>query len=685
MTNIDWRAAGVCVALAAMCFIVFGQTLSHDFVNYDDNDYVYENTIVQQGVTLKGLYWAVSHRYADNWHPLTWISHMLDCQLYGLNPAGHHLTNVALHSVAAMLLFLVLREMTGAFWRSAAVAAIFAVHPLRAESVAWVAERKDVLSGVFFFLTIAAYVGFVRRAWSWPRYGLVMFLFALGLMAKPMLVTIPCVLLLLDFWPLRRGQSFGKLLTEKIPLIVLSAISCVVTIWAQERAVQSLQRFSMPLRLANAVESCAVYVKQTLWPANLAVFYPFPQHIVIWELAASVGLVLGISATVWFFRRKQPWFLVGWLWYLAMLTPVLGIMQVGGQSHADRYTYLPGIGLLLAGTWAVAEWSVGWKNRTAIIGGAAGILLTALTVCDCVQTTYWRDTETMWNHALAVTSDNIIARYNLGTFYMRHERYEEAADQYQQELKMIPDDPKANYNLGLSLFKLGRVDEAIAAYQTAVRDRPDFAEAHYNLAIALQQKGKLDDAISQFATAARLKPLDSAPQVNLANVLLQKGDVKGGIAHLRLATQINPASTEAENDLGNALLRENDLAGAVPCFERANKLNPSDPWVKSNLAWILATAPDPALRNGPRAVELASQANDMTGSESPIILHALAAAYAESGQFSAATETAQRASALAKSHGLDTLVAHLRREIKLYQAGQPLHIDPSSRELNANR
>ena len=346
-----WRAPAVCLVLAAITFAVFGQTLTHEFIDFDDNEYVYENPVVARGLTFKGIVWAFAHVHAANWHPLTWLSHELDCQIYGLHPGGHHLTNVLLHTGTVIALFLVLRRMTGALWRSAFVAAVFAIHPLRVESVAWVAERKDVLSGLFFMLTLGAYVRYVENLkfqisnFKFYYIGSVV-LFALGLMCKPMLVTLPLVLLLLDYWPLQRKESAGGLVMEKLPLLALSAASCAATLLAQHGAIQSTEFYSLPLRFGNALVTCLIYLGQMVWPSGLAAFYPYPLNgPPAWEVALAGILLASLSIVAWGGRRKQPWLLMGWLWYLAMLLPVIGIIQVGMQAHADRYTYLPQIGI----------------------------------------------------------------------------------------------------------------------------------------------------------------------------------------------------------------------------------------------------------------------------------------------------------------------------------------------------
>ena len=363
-----------------LTWLVFGQTLWHDFINYDDPRYVYENTKITGGLSISGIAWAFTHIHSLNWHPLTTISHMLDCQLYGLKAGWHHFTNVLLHTVAAMLLFLALQQMTGAVWRSAFVAAVFAIHPLRVESVAWIAERKDVLSGVFFMLTLLAYVNYVRL----PRirgYLAVVFLFACGLMSKPMLVTLPFVLLLLDYWPLDRikGQLW-KRVVEKIPLIALSAVSSVITFLVQKGAVGQTEELPIFERINNAVVSYVLYIWQMLWPVNLAVFYPHPENrLPLWEIVCCLLVVMCITVAAIALRKHRPYLLTGWLWYLGMLVPVIGLVQVGWQGRADRYTYLPQIGLYIAATWAVADLTILYRHQRAILSTAAILVIAALS------------------------------------------------------------------------------------------------------------------------------------------------------------------------------------------------------------------------------------------------------------------------------------------------------------------
>jgi tetratricopeptide (TPR) repeat protein len=641
------QAPWICLMLAAITFAVFGQTLTHEFIYYDDDDYVFENPVVAQGLTFKGIVWAFSC-HANNWHPLTWLSHMLDCQLYGLHPGGHHLTNVLLHTMTVIALFLVLRQMTGALWRSAFVAAVFAIHPLRVESVAWVAERKDVLSGLFFMLTIGAYVRYADECKAQSAkckvfYGLCIVLFALGLMAKPMLVTLPLVLLLLDYWPLQRAESAGKLVLEKLPLLALSAISCALTLLAQTGAIQSTETVSLLLRFGNALVSSMVYLGQMVWPAGLALFYPYPQNgLPAWEVATAGTLLAGLSVVAWKERRTQPWLLMGWVWYLVMLLPVAGILQVGAQARADRYTYLPQIGLYVAVTWLVAEWGAGWLRHgpcRVALGSLMTGIIALLMVCAWKQAAYWNNSETLWTRSLACTTGNSVAHLYFGTALLKKGRVDEAITQYQQTLHIKPDYAYAHFNLGIALSQKGRVEEAIAQYQQALRINPNNAEAHINLGHALLHKGDVDEAITQYQEALQITPDDEIAHVSLGVILAQTGRAGEAIAHLQKALQLEPANAGFQN----------------------------------NLAWLLATAPQASLRDGNKAVELARQANELTGGENPLILHTLAAALAEAGRFSEAMETAQRALHLAGAQSNPRLAGQLQIEMKLYQTGSPFH------------
>jgi tetratricopeptide (TPR) repeat protein len=536
---------GICVFLALAVAVVFGQTLDCGFVNYDDLSYVVENPPVKKGFTEEGIGWAMTATANANWHPLTWLSHMTDCQLYGLNAGGHHLTSVLLHAATAILLFLLLRRMTGDLWPSAFVAAVFAVHPLHVESVAWVAERKDVLSGLFFVLTLWAYLGYVRHAFSWARYLTLVALFALGLMAKPMLVTLPFVLLLLDYWPLRRVTSplpkdgvatVGRLIVEKTPLFLLSLCSCVVTSIVQNEALARLEKLPLPSRLGNAVFSYAAYLGKSFWPTDLSVFYPHPGGgLSEWKVAAALLVLTGISVAAVACRRRSPYFLVGWLWYLGMLAPVIGLVQVGAQAMADRYTYLPQIGLCIALTWTVVQLTASWSDRGWILGSAS--VLTVLTLLGCAwhQTIFWRDTPTLWTHALQCDSENAIAHIDLADYLAKHEQVDEAIEHFHAALRTQPDNVDAHVNLGAALVRLGRLDEAMAHYQEALKDDANCREAHYNLGVALARQNRLDEAITQYEEAIRVDSTCADAHANLGVALELRGRIDEALPHYRAA------------------------------------------------------------------------------------------------------------------------------------------------------
>jgi tetratricopeptide (TPR) repeat protein len=617
-TNRRWLTIGACIFLAVLTWIVFGQTLGHDFVNYDDPKYVYENTKITSGLSISGIGWAFTHIHSENWHPLTTISHMLDCQLYGLKAGVHHFTKALLHAIAVILLFLTLQHMTGAFWRSAFVAAVFAIHPLHVESVAWIAERKDVLSGVFFMLTLLAYVNYVRAP-SVTRYLTVVLVFAFGLMSKPMLVTLPCVLLLLDYWPLkrirgqtseiRRQENLLMLVAEKIPLIVLSAISSAITFLAQRYAIGWTEQLPIRWRINNALATYVAYIWQMFWPANLAVFYPHSENrLPLWEIVLALAILIGITTAALALRKKRPYFIIGWLWYVGMLVPVIGLVQVGWQGRADRYTYLPQIGLYILITWAVADFTASWRRQREILSVGAVIIIGVLGWRAWIQTSYWRDSETLFNHALAVTANNDVAQNNLG--------------------------------------------------------------------IVLLQKGKLDEAISRLQTAVDLRPENAPAHNNLAKALLQKDQVADAMVHYRKLLEIQPENVETRNILGTVLIQQRRTREAIEQWREALAIQPENGNAMSNLAWVFAASPDDSVRDGARAVELAEKALRISGGKIPMIFRTLAAAYAENRRFGEAIETAQRGIALANSQGNPGLAAELQSNIALYQAGKPLR-DPS--------
>jgi tetratricopeptide (TPR) repeat protein len=609
--------------------VVFGQTVNHDFVSYDDDIYVCDNSHVVRGLTGEGAAWAITAHYAFNWHPLTWLSHMLDCQFYGLKAAGHHLTSVLLHAAAAVLLFLALRRMTRALWPSAWVAAVFAIHPLRVESVAWVAERKDVLSGLLFMLTLWFYARYVERPRSWGRYLAVLASFALGLTAKPMLVTLPLVLLLLDYWPLGRmsrgqmlsekppapsGRGAGgeggsqssaarsdhigpialrrpllRLIVEKIPMFILAAASCLATLAAQRDVIQPLQQLAFAGRVANAALAYVAYLGKMLYPAGLAVLYPLPQGPPpVWDVVAAVAVLWAISTAVFVLRRKCPYLLCGWLWYLGTLVPVIGLVQVGPQAMADRYTYLPQIGLCAAVAWGAVHAAGSWPFRRWPLAAVSALVLAGLMACAWQQSRHWRNGESLWAHTLACTSQNPIAHNNLGNALTARGQVDAALAHYRAALEVKPDDVKALNNLGNALAGRGEVDAAIAQYQKALEIQPDDVDAHNNLALALAGRGQVDPAIAHFRRALEIKPDFGLAHDNLGMVLAGRGQVDAAIAQYRTALEIKPDDVQAFNNLGNALAGRGEVDAAVAQYQKALEIKPDDVDARNNLGLALA-------------------------------------------------------------------------------------------------
>jgi protein O-mannosyl-transferase len=603
----------VSVFLAVIVWIAFGRALGNDFVSYDDLSYVVQNPGVTNGLTLDGIQWAFTHVHATNWHPLTTISHMLDCQLYGLQPWGHHLTNILLHATAAILLFLALRKLTGDLWPSLLVAAVFAVHPLRVESVAWVSERKDVLSGVFFMLTLWAYARYARG--NGPRsfwYIMVVVLFALGLMCKPTLVTVPFVLLLLDYWPLdrsRRSSSLGHeisrsrwawLVAEKVPLFVLSAASCAATLLAQKQALGASLKPPFGERIGNALVSYVVYLGQMIWPAHLAVLYPYPEgNLKVSQVILALLLLLIISTGFFLWRRKYPFLLTGWLWYLGMLVPMIGIVQVGSQVRADRYTYLPQIGLYLLVAWVAMELFHQWRRSRIILAVAALLIVAALITRSYFQTSYWQDTETLWKHATIATSNNYIATSNLAQTLFQSGRFDEAIAECQKALKIKPDFAAAHNNLGAALVENqrggdgarrqnGAVDEAIVHYRRALQIQPDFAQAHRNLGNALLLKRQIDAAIAHYQKALEIDPGYAEAWYNLGNAFLAQNKYGESIADYKAAVGIRPDYFEAHYNLGRVLATIGKNHEALEQFNEALRLNGNYAQAHCALGYLLA-------------------------------------------------------------------------------------------------
>jgi Flp pilus assembly protein TadD len=496
-------------------------------------------------------------------------------------------------------------------------------------------------------------------------------------MSKPMVVTLPFVLLLLDGWPLKRFAQPGRplvpwrLVAEKIPLLALSGAACVVTLFTQQDAIESVPLWS---RIGNALVSCVAYMGQMIYPVGLAVYYPHPgSSLALWKIIAAFVLLLVVSVVAIAARRKRPWFLFGWLWYLGMLVPVIGILQVGIQAQADRYTYLPQIGLYVLLAWTAADLCAGWRHRRLVLGGGSAIILAALIVCARTQASYWRNSELLWTHALACTSGNFIGHNNLGNVLIQKGRVDEAIIHYQAALQIKPDFEEAHNNLGIALFQKGNVDEAIARYQKALQIRPGYADAHNNLGNALLQKGRVDEAITHYQQALQFNPGYAKAHNNLGIAWFQKKNVDEAIAQYQEALQIKPDYAEAHINLGNALFKSGSVNEAIPHFERALQINPDSLEVLNNLAWLQATSPDAHIRDGVQAVAYAERACELTHYGVTIFVGTLAAAYAEAGRFDDAIATAQKACALAAAAGEPALLEKNQELLALYRTHQPYH------------
>ncbi len=572
--------------LLLLTLAVFWPATRCGFINVDDQAYVTANPHVQAGLSLANLKWAFAHPVSANWHPLTMLSHMLDCQLYGLRPWGHHLTSVLLHALNASLVFMWLRRMTGALWRSVMVAALFAVHPLRVESVVWVAERKDVLSAFFGLLTLICYTRYVQQSdiralppaqtppsgFHLPSsilYLLSLAFFALGLMSKPMLVTWPFVLLLLDWWPLKRISNFQfpisdlkPLLWEKIPFLALAAADCVLTLMFQGQSgvVKTVADYPPGARIGNLLVSYCRYLGKIFWPADLAVYYPHPGYWPLAQVLLVGGLLAGFTVFCVLMRRRQPFWIMGWLWFLGTLIPVIGVVQVGRQSMADRYSYLPSLGVLILSVWGVYEAVRLWRYHQVLLAalGAAAILACVATTRQ--QLLFWQDSGSLLQHTLAVTRDNYVAHKALGTFLLSQGQTEDAIRQFQAALRIKPDDAEACNNLGIALLNQGQTAEAVRAFQNAVRFKSEDAAAHHNLGNVLLGQGQTDGAIREFQAAVRLKPDDAGARNNLGIAFASTGRWDEAILQFQEALRLQPEDVEFKANLARALALKNTPA-----------------------------------------------------------------------------------------------------------------------------
>jgi Flp pilus assembly protein TadD len=637
--------------LAIGTLLLYWPTAGYDFILVDDHVYVFQNATVLKGLSWSGLKWALSTMDAANWHPLTWVSHMLDCSIYGLFPGGHHLTSVFFHAANGVLLFLVLKRLTSALWPSAFAAGLFAWHPLHVESVAWICERKDVLSGFFCLLTLWAYSRYVNRP-TRGRYFLALALFLCGLMSKSMLVTLPCLLILLDYWPLKRfdpftgwqqsKQKLWKLFNEKIPFFFLSLLACVMTVSAQSSggAVSTTDTVPWLLRVTNALGSYSLYLAKAIWPVNLTVFYPLPDSP-SWGLAvASLLLIAIITYVVFRMRSKLPWLIVGWLWFLGMLVPVIGLVQVGSQSMADRYTYLPYIGLFLMLTWTVDYWLKGKKDYQVIAAAIGGALLVVLAQVTQNQLGYWHDSVRLFRHAVKITAKNDFSDRNY-KFSQILARQGDPLPRYEALLSPTPADLKTRYYRSFDDAAFGRLDSAVTELRETLNYDPRSDKLHNALGIVLAEQEKLDNAQEEFRRAAELNPKSPWPYFNCAIAQQEEG--------------------KAEEALRN--------------YTKALELRPAWPEALDKLAFLQAACPLAQVRNPAHAVQLTTQANELTGSKSAAYLRTLAVAYAAAGSFTNAVSTAEMAREKAELGGYHSLATNLVTEIESYRSGKTATLD----------
>jgi tetratricopeptide (TPR) repeat protein len=635
--------------LSAILFLLvlaaFSPSLRNDFINYDDDFYVTENIHVQRGLTWESAKWAFQSAAASNWHPLTWLSHMMDCEMFGLKPWGHHLTSVLFHGVNTVLVFLALRGLTWALWRSFIVAALFGLHPLHVESVAWVAERKDVLSAFFWLLTMWAYGKYagkfdvgrstldVRCSKSKIYYTLALLFFALGLMSKPMVVTLPCVLLLLDYWPLKRNAapaperglqpastqddagasgflqrlwkglalkrhkcrapgtapecissaSWARLTLEKIPFFLLAAAASVVTYAAQKGGGATWSGLPLSARLENAPVSYCRYLWKMFWPTKLAVFYPHPGHWPTVAVLLSVLLLAGVTLVVFLMRRESPYLVVGWLWFVGTLVPVIGLVQVGEQAMADRYMYLPSIGLFVMFAWGLFDLTKGWHDRATVLSAVGAVTVILCAILTHQQAGYWKNSRTLFEHTLAVTERNATACLHVGSVLLEEKKLDEAMGRFQEALKVKPDFADAHGQLGVAFYLQGRRDDAIRELQAAILLDPGYAPAHFNLGVALTGKNRLDEAISQFQAALKRRPEYAEAHNGLGVALSNQGRADDAISQFEQAISLKPDYAAAHCNLGVALASQGRRAEAIAQFTRALQLQPDYPQAERQL------------------------------------------------------------------------------------------------------
>jgi len=674
------------LSLALLGFAVlaaFAGVLRNGWMLLDDPPYVTQNPYVASGLTLRGLLWFLHAPHGGNWHPLTSLSHMLDAQLFGLAPAGHHAVNLAFHLANVLLVVVVLHRFTGDWWRSLLVGALFGLHPLRVESVAWVAERKDVLSTFFFVLTLEAWRRWAARPGT-GRYALVALLLALGLMSKPMVVTLPFVLVLLDVWPLGRlrgvapppgasacrapRRTLAGLLLEKWPLIALAAASAVATFLVQRR-IGAVSTTGIGGRLGNAALSYWRYVGATLWPVDLSPFYPFGRVHAAGALAAAAALALA-TALALSRVRARPAVTIGWLWYLGTLVPAIGVVQVGLQGHADRYTYIPSLGLFVAAAWSVGHVA---RRRVAPVAAACVLALALLGVATARQVALWKDTRTLFTHARRVTGESVLVEQALADAFLADSQRARALEHLRRAVELEPGYVPALLDYGVALAQDGQADRADRQFRRALELKPAETRAWFSLGLSAQARGRLEEAERAYRLALE-PPGEDTPLVTrqLGIVILLRGDARGGLALLRRAAALTPADPRSHLVLAQALERvPGHDAEAADELRAALRLAPDDREALNELAWLLATSADPGLQRGSEAESLAARLASLTGGRDPNLLDTQAAAQARAGRMDAARATARRALDLAQGAGDDSLARMIRTHLDAYERGRP--------------
>jgi protein O-mannosyl-transferase len=732
-----------CILLALAVGVVYCRVASFPFVTLDDPYYIYENPMVSQGLSVQGVLWGWTTDYFDCWHPVTWWSHMIDCQVFGLRAGWHHLENVAIHITNTLLVFVVLRRMTGSQARSAIVAALFGLHPTHVESVAWAAERKDVLSTFFWLLAVWAYVGYARDE-SEPNvhgpkprmvdvkaesaglasnrkcrvlwYILSLMFFALGLMSKPMVVTLPCVLLLLDYWPLRRISNPSSatsndrvlpLLVEKAPFFALAFVSSAVTFFGMRSGYNLVGRdhISWELRLTNVPISYIRYLGKLFWPAGLIPYYPLPDHWPAVLVAGAIALLCLITVMVLTAGRRAPYVFVGWLFFLGTLVPVIGVVAMSYQAMADRYLYVPSLGIFIGVVWSVADVSALWRLRLLRLGSGTALVLAALAFQTSRQVQTWHDTTTLWTHCLEVSPRNSFGQYGMGCLLQNSGHPAEARDHFLEAVRLQPDHFFANLDLGVAYASLGRYQEATNWFARAMAIRPHYGKAPANMGAALfvlgdsagaltnyqealtldaadipsligegrtlSSLGRSDEALRCYLNALQQAPTNNTARYHLGLEYLKRGELGQAVAMLKQVIGTGPESAPPHLYLASALQKQHETGEALEHYREAIRIDPTLPAARNNLAWILATHPQAEFRNGREAVRLAQAACEQTQYHETVLVGTLAAAYAEAGQFDQAAATAQKACDLAAASGQTNLLARNQKLLHQFQNHEP--------------